>query len=339
MSIRTTVVGSWWVDPELEPRLRRYHAGALTEDEGLEVLNTAAARAISEQRDLGLDQWTGGEYFTHNFIYHLYQRLTGLEIDKPEAGEPFDYDDQTHAKIVGDLAAPDGLGYAAAFQREHALPGGVKKATVVSPWEVAVSAIDQRERLAEQTPNLTAIVNRELRELADAGCELVQLDAPLFGVLVNQGDMSAQQAAALIAPCFDGVSAKKGIHICNGNLFGRPNSRSLRCAPWVEILQYLDGVVDVAHLECKYFAQWHERAAFADLPESIELAAGIVDEANYWVEPVSKIQSRIEGWASVVGEHRLWIAPSCGFGRHPARNIPVLRQKIENMVTAAASFQ
>jgi 5-methyltetrahydropteroyltriglutamate--homocysteine methyltransferase len=337
-AVRTTVVGSWWVPPAHEEDLARYHRGELDAERGEEILRGAAAVAIAEQRDLGLDQWTGGEYFTHNFIYHLHKSLTGIEIDKEEAEEPFDYDDQTHARIVGEIRAPHGLGYSAAFKRENALPGGVKKATVVSPWEVIVSAFDQREAIEAQTETLTAIVNRELRELADAGCEHVQLDAPFFGVLVNQGQMEPERAAALIAACLEGVEATRGIHICNGNLFGRPNSAVLGCGRWVEILQHLDGVVDVPHLECKYFAQWLERDAFADLPASMQLAVGLVDEANYKVEPVSKLKSRIADWAEVVGGDRLWIAPSCGFGRHPARDIPILRAKVENMVEAAGSF-
>ena len=67
----------------------------------------------------------------------------------------------------------------------------------------------------------------------------------------------------------------------------------------------------------------------------MELAAGIVDEASYAVESVKKIRDRIEDWARVVGEDRLWVSPSCGFGRHPPRDIPVLRAKVENMVEAA----
>jgi hypothetical protein len=44
--------------------------------------------------------------------------------------------------------------------------------------------------------------------------------------------------------------------MCNGNLRGRPASGALRCAPWVEILQHLDGVIDVALLELKYFRNY-----------------------------------------------------------------------------------
>ncbi len=58
----------------------------------------------------------------------------------------------------------------------------------------------------------------------------------------------------------------------------------------------------------------------------------------YWVEPLDKIRERAADWARVVGEERLWLAPSCGFGRHPLRSVPVLQAKIENMVEAAASF-
>jgi len=43
-------------------------------------------------------------------------------------------------------------------------------------------------------------------------------------------------------------------------------------------LQHLDGVIDVALLEVKYFHQYLEREAFKKLPKGMTLAAGIVDE-------------------------------------------------------------
>jgi methionine synthase II (cobalamin-independent) len=143
----------------------------------------------------------------------------------------------------------------------------------------------------------------------------------------------------MITDCFAGVSGTvRGLHICNGNLKGRPASGVLRNATWLEMLQMLDGVIDVANLECSYFSEWLERDAFSALPASMALAAGIVDEANYWVEPVGKIRDRAADWARVVGEERLWLSPSCGFGRHPGRDMPVLEAKMANMVEAAATL-
>ena len=338
MPVRTTVVGSWWAHPEMEQDLARHHAGKCSPQESESILNRAAAKAIQEQRELGLDEWTGGEYHTDNFILHMHNVITGLEVDKPQAEDVFDYDDMTHAKIVGKITAPNGLGYLEAFRREKELPGGVRKAAVVAPYEVAVAGRDQLDKLKEQMPALTAIVNKELRTMADEGCANVQLDAPIFGGEVNMGMMTAQEAADLIAPCFEGVEATKSLHFCNGNLRGRPISHALHCAPWVDVLERLDGVIDVAAFEVKYFFQWIERDAFKRMPKGMQLAAGIVDEGSYWIESVKKIRERIADWARVVGEERLWVSPSCGFGRHPSRDIPVLRAKMENMVEAARTL-
>jgi 5-methyltetrahydropteroyltriglutamate--homocysteine methyltransferase len=338
MAVRTTTVGSWWWPAAHSHDLRRFHDGELSAAEGIELLTRCAEAAIAEQCSLGLTEWTGGEYFTDNFINHIQKVLTGIEIDSEGKNELFDYDDLPHARIVGEITAPDGLGYLAAYGREKKIDGGVRKATVVTPLELTAHESDQTVARAEQLPNLIAIVNREMRGLADAGCPHVQLDAPTVGVLINMDRMAHREAAEMIAACFDGVNATKGLHLCNGNLKGRPMSGVLRNAGWIPLLQELEGVIDVANLECSYMNQRLERDAFRELPPSIQLAAGIVDEANYWVEPVSKIRERAADWARVVGEERLWISPSCGFGRHPARDEPVLRAKVENMVEAAATL-
>ncbi len=339
MALRTTVVGSWWKHDDLEPELARYHRGQLDDAEGEGLLRRAASAAIAEQQELGLDEWTGGEYFTDNFIDHMQRVLHGFEIDKPDEPDPFDYDDLAHAVIRGELSAPDGLGYARAYARESPLPGGVSKATVVGPLEISVHVQDQVDELARQMPNLIGIVNREIRDLAEAGCPHVQLDVPLFGMLLNIGQMTPQDAAGIIAGCFDGVEdTTRGVHICNGNFKGRPISPIVRNAPWVATFAELEGVVDVAAMECSYFAEWNEREAWSALPASIDLAAGIVDEASYGIETPKKVRDRAADWARVVGEERLWISPSCGFGRHPARSRPVLRAKMENMMEAASSF-
>lgn len=109
--------------------------------------------------------------------------------------------------------------------------------------------------------------------------------------------------------------------------YQRPSIGAPRCVPWVEVQQRLDGIVDIAIVEVKYFSQYQQREAFRALPKGMALAAGIVDEACYWVEPVKKIRERIADWARVVGEERLVVTTSCGFNRHPSRSIPALRQK------------
>jgi hypothetical protein len=40
----------------------------------------------------------------------------------------------THAKIVGEITAPNGLGYLANYRREKNLPGGVKPSARMSTF-------------------------------------------------------------------------------------------------------------------------------------------------------------------------------------------------------------
>jgi methionine synthase II (cobalamin-independent) len=338
-ALRTTVTGSWWPLAEYEDDLRRYHAGVLSVEEGDAVLKRAASEAIRQQRELGLTEWTGGEYGSYEFIEHMQRMLTGIEIVVPGKPELFDYDDMAFATIVGEIDAPNGLGYVDAYVRERDLDGGVGKATVVGPVEVAINVIGELDGMKGQMPNLVRVVNDEIRGLAAAGAPHIQLDVPAFTTLITNGAMTAQEAADIITGCFDGVSGvRRGIHLCSGNLRGRPLSGDLTSRPWVDILERLDGVVDIAHLALQYFNRYLERELFRALPQSMELAAGIVDEASYWVEPVDKIRARARDWADVVGEDRLWLSPSCGFGRHPARSVPVLREKVANMVEAAGTL-
>ena len=275
MSVRTTTVGSWWPQEDVAEGLREYHAGNLGADESERLLRESAATAVAEQQALGLTEWTGGEYFTDEFLNHMQKVLTGIEIDVPSKPELFDYDDFAHAKITGDIGAPDGMGYLSGYLRERDLPGGVPKATVVGPLEMAFNAIDQLPQLKEQLPNLIGVVRSEMRGLADAGCTHVQLDVPTFSTLISMGALTPDEAAGIIAECFDGLDGvRRGIHICSGNMRGRPLSGDLSCAPWAQILERLDGVIDVAHLAVHYFQRYLERDAFAAIPQSIELAAG-----------------------------------------------------------------
>jgi methionine synthase II (cobalamin-independent) len=338
MSIRTTVVGSWWrAQPFAEP-LARYHRGELSQAEGQQVLDAAATQAIREQREFGLTEWTGGEYYTDDWLGQMPRLLTGLELVKPPEAVLIDYDDHARYRVVGPIDAPDGLGYARRYFSERDLEGGVTKVPVPGPVDMTFQEADQPEELQRQMPALIGLVNRELRTIADAGCPTVQLDAPSVPGMVAGGRLTLDHAARLIADCLEGVRARKGVHFCHGTLAGKPRSPMLGLAGWIPLLERLEGVIDYVHLECCYFAQWLERESLQALPHGIELAAGILSESSYRVEPVAKLKSRAADFARVVGEERLWIAPSCGFGRHPVQNGPVLYQKMQNLMEAASTL-
>ena len=152
MSVRTTTVGSWWPQEDVTEGLREYHAGNLGADASERLLRESAATAIAEQRELGLTEWTGGEYFTYEFIEHM-QRCSPASRSRCRASRSCSTTTTWRSRTIdGDIDAPDGLGYADAYLRERDLHGGVPKATVVGPVEVAINVIGELDGLKGQMP-------------------------------------------------------------------------------------------------------------------------------------------------------------------------------------------
>ncbi|MBV9119394.1 MAG: hypothetical protein JOZ39_01705 [Chloroflexi bacterium] len=330
MALRTTVVGSWSVPESARDEMARYYRGELPPSEADDVLNSAATEAIRQQRELGLTEWTSGELYTRGFVGHLPSRLAGLKKTRDAAALIVDYDDQEKWAITGPLSAPEGLGHAANFRRESALAGGVPKATVPGVLETAAN-VEPWPDIQAHIPELIGIVNSELRALQAAGCQNIQVDVPRVSCAVPMGWTSADDAARLIAAPFQGITTTKSIHMCCGGLGGKPYSSVLRMEPWVDILERLDGVIDLAVLEFSYNGQWMEREALKRVPKSIQIAAGIACTKSP-PEPVDKLKQRAEELARIVGEDRLWLSPSCGLR---GRSWEYLRDKVGNMVEAA----
>jgi len=236
MSVRTTAVGSWWPQEDVAEALRAYHAGNLGADESERLLRESAATAVAEQQALGLTEWTGGEYFTDEFLNHMQKVLTGIEIDVPSKAELFDYDDFAHARITGDIGAPDGMGYLSGYLRERDLPGGVPKATVVGPLEMAFNAIDQLPQLKEQfeqnykrTAQSTQSIYTTLlpkafaleRAFAKAGGVLIAGTDPTGGGGVIPGYSNQRQIELLVEAGFPPLDAIRIATLNGATYLGR----------------------------------------------------------------------------------------------------------------------
>jgi hypothetical protein len=63
----------------------------------------------------------------------MHKCLTGLDVNKPQAEDVFDYDDMTHAKVIGKISAPHGLGYLEAFRRRKICRAACARPPIFSP--------------------------------------------------------------------------------------------------------------------------------------------------------------------------------------------------------------
>jgi len=331
--IRTTVVGSWPLPEMYGERLLQYHRGTLPEMLMKPTLVGAAEVAIREQRTTGITQFMGGEFFAEVFIQHLPRKLTNVRLIKPQASELRAYTDVAGYEVLGDIEAPYGLGYAEAFRREVQLASDLEKASIPGPLEL-VSHLRPTAIAEMQLARAIEIVNREIRQIATTGAREIQLDIPFVAVRSVLGTLAPEQAVRLISQSFAGVHVTKTIHCCLGDLGSQPVVTVHSLQALMPFLTQLSGVVDKVHLECSHPGQWADRACLRDIPKDIHVITGIVDVKTP-VETTEQIADRIREVLQLVEPERLWIAPSCGFGR---RTTDIAIGKLSRMVEAAKRF-
>jgi methionine synthase II (cobalamin-independent) len=330
--IRTTVVGSWPIPFGLKPRLTAYYKAALGDEEARDVLQAAARIAMDEQLACGLDQIMGGEVFAPDFVHHVPPRLAGLEVVRKRDHRAGD-EGTGRYRIVGDLSAPRGTGHALAYRRERAIQPDLDKAAVPSALTMTLSFAGD-PRLPEQMENVARLVEAEVHDMAQAGAAEIQLDAPFEAVaLVTQARRVDELVPWIVYPFRSVEGVHRTVHFCLGDMGRRPATQEQHLRHLIPLFQALEGQVDRIHVECSYAGQWAERSLLAEIPESMQVIAGVADVK---AEPQGEqeLHSRIEALLAVLPPERLLVSSSCGCGRMPHDDAITL---MRHLVRAARS--
>jgi 5-methyltetrahydropteroyltriglutamate--homocysteine methyltransferase len=294
------------------------------------TLAGAAEIAIREQKATGVTQFMGGEFFAEVFIQHIPRKLTGVKLIKPQAAELKAYTDLAEYELTGDIEAPHGLGYIEGFRREAQIEPALEKASVPGPLEV-LAHLRPIPQAQAQLPRAIEIVNREVRGLAAVGAREIQLDIPYIAIRSVLGQITPGEAVDLVARSFAGVSVTKTIHCCLGDLGSQSAITVHNLQALMPFVKQLSGIINKVHLECSHPGQWADRACLRDIPKELQVIAGIVDVKTS-VETPEQIGEHIGEVLRFVEPERVWIAPSCGFGR---RTTEIAIGKLSRMVEAA----
>jgi 5-methyltetrahydropteroyltriglutamate--homocysteine methyltransferase len=282
-----------------------------------EMLDDAVDLAIRDQESAGIDIVSDGEmrragFFTAEFYTHL----TGVAPLGPERRLGAGGHDQQHRFAVTErIAAPDGLGVVQEFR--YAVTRTIRPLKVTIPGPYTLSGrlrtgpgevYGHRNDAAEA---FVPILQAELAGLVDAGATFIQIDEPSPAIHPDApADFSAMFNAA-VEPVVGRV--RLGAHLCFGNYLGRPLARRT----YRPVLDAMLGFqVDELALE---FAN-REMAEVAILGELAaagrDVAAGIVDVKNYYLETADEVADRIDAvLAAGVPAERLTLVPDCGFSQ------------------------
>jgi 5-methyltetrahydropteroyltriglutamate--homocysteine methyltransferase len=207
------------------------------------------------------------------------------------------------------LSAPNGLGLVKEYRRLRAITSAPVKVPIPGPFTLAgcIQGGEVYRDRAALTEALIPIVNQEMKDLVAAGADFLQLDEPSFACHPDQ----PVQFLDLIARTVAGVKAKTSLHMCFGNFRGRAVGwRSYRPL-FPHIAQ---APVDQLALE---FAsrEMSEIEVAREIKPPKELAVGLVDVKNTWIEPPELVAERLRLTLKYIDLERVHVTPDCGFSQ------------------------
>jgi 5-methyltetrahydropteroyltriglutamate--homocysteine methyltransferase len=315
--MRTTVVGNYPKIPNrprparLRNAINRRDRGELTDEELASVYDEVTAEVIQEQIDAGIDIVTDGQVRWDDDQTYVTRGLAGIEIGSMERY----LDTNTYYRqpeIVGPVgwegsALADGF----RFAREHS--SKPVKGIVTGPYTIASLSLDKhygnREKLVIA---LAEALRGEVRALAEAGCDYIQVNDPL--IIKDKGD--AALAAKALTVMLEGCSAETGVYTWFGSASG-------------VLPALLDTPVDVIGLD---FVSGPDNWDAVRSGFTKKLGFGIVDGRNTRLESPEQIADAVKRITDIVPPERLYVNPSCGLEYVPRETA---FEKLKNMVEGA----
>jgi 5-methyltetrahydropteroyltriglutamate--homocysteine methyltransferase len=321
--IPATVIGSW-----SSPGWFEKFIGDVKAEPGLfgpadreEAVRDAVRLAVDDQLRAGLDRITDGEMQRVDFNLGFYEYLRGLE-PAPKSrrwGAPA-HDQRDRYRCVAPLSAPGGLGAVAEYRRIREITSAPVKMPVPGPFTLA-GCIDGGAVYADRdavTAALIPVVNTELRALAMAGADFIQLDEPSFACHPH----APEAFLDVIARTVEGVDSYISMHMC----FGNYRARAVGHRSYRPLFPHL-GRVPVNQLALEFASrEMAEIELLAELPETIDVAVGLVDVKNTWIEPAELVADRLRAVLKYVAPARVSVTPDCGFSQ-TARHVAVAKAR------------
>jgi 5-methyltetrahydropteroyltriglutamate--homocysteine methyltransferase len=321
--IPATVIGSWsfpgWYEKFIQDVAESPgRFGAVDREEALQ---DAIRLAVDDQLRAGLDRISDGEMQRVDFNLGFYAYLDGLE-PSPQArrlGAPA-HDQRDRYRCVAPVTAPRGLGVVKEYLRFRSLCEASAKVPVPGPFTLA-GCIDGGDVYPDRkalTEALIPVVNAELRAVVAEGADFLQLDEPSFACHPDEPEYFLDVVARTVA----GVNAYVSMHMC----FGNYRARAVGWRSYTPLFPHL-GRAKVDQLALEFASrEMAEIDLLRGLPDTMDVAVGLVDVKNTWIEPPGLVAERLRAVLDRVDAARVSVTPDCGFSQ-TARHVAVAKAK------------
>ena len=271
-----------------------------------EALDDATVVVIREQEELGLDLLTDGEIRRSHFIFHIAGSWDG--IDTQTLATKAIYRNRAASRLVPRITGRIVRRAAASVEdlrtakRHTSRP---LKMAVPGPMTVVDSAMNEFYRDEDELAmDVAAAINRELRDLQEAGCEVLQIDEP---AMTRYHDKVVAYGAKALDRCLDGITVPTVVHLCYGYPGGGVRQHEYK---------YEDLLPHLMPTRIGGFTVEFGRSTFE--PQVLKLCGdrivmfGCVDPGDTPAPTVAAVERRVGEALEQIDPRQVWLAPDCG---------------------------
>ena len=294
----------------------------------------AAREVIDVQLRAGITIPTDGEVRRENYIHYHCRHLGGFDFEQLENRV---LRDGAYAADLPAIRGPVSHGRNLYGPHDYIASQSVSarpvKFTLPGPLTIMDTVADT---FYNDRPRLNALlaetVNKEVLALADAGCQYIQVDEPLFA---REVDDALDFGMEGLERCFYGLPASvtRIVHMCCGYPDHLDDSEYKKADP--NSYYRLADAVDSAAFDQISIEDAHccNNLDLLDKFSRKTVIFGSVAIANSRVETVDEVEARLRDVLDCFDRDRLVIAPDCGLGLLSAK---LAEEKLTVMCKAAA---
>lgn len=295
----------------------------------------AVACYMNEQEQAGLDIYTDGdtrfdlEVGGRSWFFYTIERLNGVSGFR-DSSHFLDYADikpghilyevqeAYHPPAVTDKVTRGPLHFSAIWKTAQKMTSKPVKFGSISATCLPMMLWNEYYKTDHAlVMDLAAALNEELRELADAGCPVIQIEEPPHHFACCTTPPATEKELAAYTQAFnrevEGVNTEVWAHTCWGN----PNQQSF----YWERPSYERSLPHLLQLNADVLTLEGASNQGRDLPllkqykTDKKIAIGVINHTVTTVEPPQMIADLIRRALEYVPPERLIITADCGFGR------------------------
>jgi 5-methyltetrahydropteroyltriglutamate--homocysteine methyltransferase len=303
------VIGSypkpWW----LRKVIRLWEMGKADDDDLMEAENDAVIAVVREQELAGIDIPSDGEQRREEMVEYFAERLGGFKFYGPVRVWGNNYFNKP--AVVDKIVYKEPITLSEYLFLRKVSTRRIVKVTITGPYTIADWSFNEYYSTKEElVKELSSIINKELKMLADNGALFIQIDEP---ALTTHPD-EVEWALELIDRTADNINAKIGLHVCYSN--------------YRLLMPHLDNLRNISQLLLEFAnRRFTDLDILKDFP--LEIGLGVIDVHNKRIESPEEVSQAIKKALNYIDADRIYINPDCGLKLMPRE---VARLKMENMV-------